>query len=100
MGHRLRELDCVSVPWKPNWHYFRVDVNADDYGYLELQCNDGVYDLRDLDHEPSDPYHDDDRTTPWSDIDGFLNPIMSVQTNAETQSFLYVDALVLSVEDQ
>jgi len=88
-----------SVPWKPNWHYFRLDIDADDYGYIEMQCNDGVYDLRDLEHVPSDPYHDDDRTTPWPDIDGLLNPIMSVQTNADTRSFLFADALVLSAEE-
>ena len=87
-----------SVPWKPNWHYFRLDVDTRDRSYAELQCNDRTYDLRALDFEPSDPYHDDDRTTPWGDIDGLLNPIMSVQTNADTRSFLFVDSLVLSAE--
>lgn len=85
-----------SVPWKPNWHYLRLDLDLADYGYRRLQCNDRVLDLRELPFEPSDAYHDDDRTTPWPDIDGLLNPILSVQTNADTRAFLFVDSLVLS----
>ena len=87
-----------SVPWKPNWHYLRLDVDVGDRSYAELQCNDRVIDLRAVDLEPADPYHDDDRTTPWPDIDGLLNPIMSIQTNAATRAFLFLDSLVLSAE--
>lgn len=88
-----------SVPWKPNWHYLRFDIDMAGRSYVEFQCNDCVYDMSDLCHEPSDPYHEgDDRTSPWPDIDGLLNPIMSVQTNTDTRSFLFVDSLVLSAE--
>ena len=88
-----------SVPWKPNWHYLRLDVDAEDYGYRELQCNDNVVDLSGLDVEPRDPVHTgDDRISPWPDINGLLNPIMSVQTNADTRSFLFVDSLAVSAE--
>lgn len=88
-----------SVPWKPNWHYLRVDLDMEDYSYVELQCNDTVLDMRDLPHSPVDPvHHGSDRTSPWPDIDGLLNPVMSIQTNAETRSFLFVDSYVLSAE--
>lgn len=88
-----------SVPWKPNWHYLRLDVDVADYGYVELQCNDAVLDMRDLDLEPQDAVGDDDpRISQWPDIDGLLNPILSVQTNADTRSFLFVDSLALSAE--
>jgi hypothetical protein len=90
-----------SVPWKPNWHYLRIDVDASEYGYLELQCNDNVLDLRNLDVEPRDPEHDDDqRISAWPDIDGLLNPIMSIQTNANARSFLFVDSIALSAEPE
>lgn len=87
-----------SVPWKPNWHYLRLDLDMAERSYTELQCNDLVLDMGSLDLQPSDPYHDDERTTPWPDIDGLLNPIMSVQTNKDTRSFLFVDSLAISAE--
>ena len=89
-----------SVPWKPNWHYLRIDLDLADRSYRELQCNDVVLDLGTVDLDPADPYHDDERTTPWPDIDGLFNPIMSVQTNADTRSFLFVDSLVISAAEE
>ena len=88
-----------SVPWKPNWHYLRIDLDMESLGYREFQCNDRTYDLRDCPHDPSDPVHEPEgKVSPWPDIDGLLNPLLRVQTNRETRSFLFVDSLVLSAE--
>lgn len=91
-----------SVPWKPNWHYLRIDLDLEGYGYRELQCNDQIYDLRELSLEPMDAYYDErlKTPTPWGDIDGLLNPIMSVQTNTETRSMFFVDSLMISATTQ
>jgi hypothetical protein len=86
-----------SVPWKPNWHYLRIDLDMEDLSYREFQCNDAVYDLRGLDHAESDPVHEEGgKVSPWPDIDGLLNPIARVQTNRDTRSFLFVDSLAVS----
>jgi hypothetical protein len=87
-----------SVPWKPNWHYLRIDLDMEDLSYEELQCNDVVYDMRDLPHEPSDPEHEPGKVSPWPDIDGLLNPVLAIQTNKDTRAFLYLDSLLLSAE--
>jgi len=87
-----------SVPWKPNWHYLRFDVDMANKSYLELQCNDRVIDMRNLSHDPApgENTSEEDRVVYGGDIHGLLNPIMSIQTNADTRSFLFVDSLVIS----
>ncbi|MCU4753154.1 hypothetical protein OB919_14405 [Halobacteria archaeon AArc-curdl1] len=89
-----------SVPWKPNWHYLRFDIDVEDKSYNELQCNNNVIDMRDLSHTGAPPSNppDDDRVIYGGDIFGLLNPILSIQTNTDTRSFLFVDSLVLSAE--
>lgn len=78
-----------SVPWKPNWHYLRFDVDMKNRTYLEFQCNDTVVDMSDL--EPS-------FDSGYDHITGLLNPIMRVETNTDTRSFLFVDSVALSAE--
>jgi len=87
-----------SIPWKANWHYLRIDLDMANLGYRELQCNDAIFDMQDFDLEPSDPVHDDDneKVSPWPDIDGLLNPLLTIQTNKDTRSFLFFDTISVS----
>jgi hypothetical protein len=87
-----------SVPWKPNWHYIRIDFDMEDMRYDELQCNDTVVDMSDCERHLSDPVHEPGPTTPWPDIDGLLNILPIVETNKDTRSFLFLDSAVLSME--
>jgi len=88
-----------SIPWKANWHYARNDLNLDSHQYDELQVNDVTFDLSALHSEAADEvYEPDMMTTPWPHIDGLLNPMLTIQTNKDTRSFLYVDSYALSAE--
>lgn len=78
-----------SVPWKPNWHYLRYDVDMKNRTYLEFQCNDTVVDMESLSPEPEEGY---------PHINGLLNPIMRVETNTDTRSFLFIDSVAISAE--
>lgn len=78
-----------SVPWKPNWHYLRFDVDMKNRTYLEFQCNDTVVDMSRFSPEPEEGY---------DHINGLLNPIMRVETNTDTRSFLFVDSVAVSAE--
>jgi len=87
-----------SVPWKPNWHYIRIDFDMDEMRYDTLQCNDMVIDMSGLDRRLSDPIHEPGPTSPWGEIDGLLNILPIVETNKDTRSFLFLDSAVLSME--
>lgn len=78
-----------SVPWKPNWHYLRFDVDVKNRTYLEFQCNDTVVDMTEYGPEADGGY---------DHINGLLNPILRVETNSDARSFLFADAVAMSAE--
>ena len=78
------ETDC-----KINWQYFRLLIDTEKREYVEMQCQDKTFDL---DHHPIYT------TAPYARIDGLMNPLVWVETDANRRVFLYVDSVVISQE--
>lgn len=78
------ETDC-----KINWQYFRLLIDTEKREYIEMQCQDKIFDLK---HHPicaGDPYER---------IDGLMNPLVWVETDTNRRVFLFVDSIVISQE--
>lgn len=73
---------------KINWMYLRLLVDVERREYVELQCMDRVFDLRGMAPFMSPPY---------AGIDGLVNPVFFVETDANRRAFLFVDSVVISV---
>lgn len=78
------ETDC-----KINWQYARLLIDTETREYVELQCQDRVFDL-----ERRPIYV----TPPYDRIDGLMNPLIWVETDTNRRVFLYIDSIVISQE--
>ena len=86
-GHQelcYNETDC-----KLNWQYFRLLIDTEKYEYVEMQCQDKVMDLG---------RHPIYGVAPYARIEGLLNPLAWVETDAPRRAFLYLDSVVISQE--
>ncbi len=86
-GHQkliYNETDC-----KLNWQYMRMKVDTLDRHYVEFQCQDRIWDMRNIKIDTVDPYRR---------IDNLINPVFWVSTDADRRVFLYVDSVVVSQE--
>ena len=78
------ETDC-----KINWQYLRVKIDTEKRAYVEMQCQDKIFDLG------GHPIY----TIPgYERIDNLMNPLVWVETDANRRVFLYVDSVVVSQE--
>ncbi len=86
-GHQelcYNETDC-----KLNWQYFRLLIDTEKYEYVEMQCQDKVMDLG---------RHPIYGVEPYARIEGLMNPLAWVETDAPRRAFLYLDSVVVSQE--
>lgn len=79
-----------ELPTKFNWHYLRFTCDLHTMNYAELQCNDRTFDLTDLSpiRAPTD-----------ADLWCMLNTAFFVETATGRRAFLYLDSVVVSLED-
>lgn len=73
---------------KINWMYLRLLIDVRRREYAELQCMDRTFDLRGRAPHMAPNY---------DGIDGLINPVFFIETDAERRAFLFVDSTVLSV---
>ncbi|HLT93283.1 MAG TPA: DUF6772 family protein [Membranihabitans sp.] len=73
---------------KINWLYLRLLYDCSKREYVEMQSRDRVFDLRG--NRPTD-------VPPYARIEGLLNPLIWVETDANRRVFLYVDSVVISM---
>jgi hypothetical protein len=78
------ETDC-----KINWQYLRLKVDIIDREYVEMQCQNKIYDLRGTKITAVDKYRR---------IDGLINPVIWLETDTNRRVFLYIDSFVASQE--
>ncbi|MDO4950070.1 MAG: hypothetical protein Q4E55_07915 [Bacteroidales bacterium] len=78
------ETDC-----KLNWQYMRLKVNTHDRTYVEMQCQDRIWNLGNL------PV---DAVKGYNRIENLINPVFWVETDANRRVFLYIDSVVVSQE--
>lgn len=76
---------------KQNWHYLSWTVDLATRQYVDLRCNDLSWDLSGKAHEalPEDP-----------DLRGLMNLGVFVENNRDKRSMVYLDSVVLSVEEE
>lgn len=72
---------------KINWLYVRLLYDCEKRMYVELQSRDKVFDLRG--QQPSN-------VPPYARIEGLLNPVVWIETDANRRVFLYIDSIVIS----
>jgi hypothetical protein len=84
------ELCYNEIATKQNWHYLRWVIDLGTRQYVELECNDQLFDLRGLGHAPlaRDP-----------NLRTLLNLGAWVEAGADRRCFLYVDSVVLSTDE-
>lgn len=73
---------------KINWIYLRLLIDTKKKEYVELQSMNKTFDLRGC-----APTH----VAPYARIEGLLNPVLWVETDANRRVFLFVDSIVISV---
>jgi hypothetical protein len=78
-----------ELPTKQNWHYFRLDFDLASMRYLELQCNDCIYDMAE-----ASPL----RLPAMKNLWCMLNMLFFVETDVDKRAFLYLDSVLLSGE--
>ncbi len=86
-GHQnliYNETDC-----KINWQYLRLLIDTENREYVEMQCQDKIFDLK---------KHPIYTVEPYARIDGLINPLVWVEADTNRRVFLYVDAIVVSQE--
>jgi hypothetical protein len=83
------ELCYNEIATKQNWHYLRWLIDLETRQYVELECNDRVYDLRGTGHTPLSPY---------PNLRTLLNLGFWVEAGADRRCFLYVDSVLLSTD--
>lgn len=74
---------------KINWQYMRMKIDTLNREYVEMQCQDKVFDMRGIPITYVDAY---------GRIDGLINPVFWVESDADRRVFLYVDSVVVSQE--
>ena len=79
-----------EVPTKVNWHYLRWLFDTRKRRNVELQVNDKIMDLRDVDV----PQYDHS----YGSLDNLLNFGIDVRTHLPVRNFLYLDAVLVSVD--
>ena len=78
------ETDC-----KLNWQYFRLLIDTEKREYIEMQCQDKTFDLG---------RHPIYSVPGYDRIDGLMNPLVWVETDANRRVFLFLDSVVISQE--
>jgi hypothetical protein len=78
------ETDC-----KINWQYLRLKVDIIDREYVEMQCQNKIFDMRGIKMTAVDKYRR---------IDGLINPVIWLETDTNRRVFLYIDSFVVSQE--
>jgi hypothetical protein len=78
------ETDC-----KINWQYLRLKIDFKNHEYVEMQCQNKVFDLRGTPITTVDKYRR---------IDGLINPVIWLETDTNRRVFLYIDSFVVSQE--
>lgn len=86
-GHQ--ELCYNESDDKINWLYLRLVVDLGKREYVELQSADRTFDLRGT--KPT-------LTRRYARIDGLLNPSVWIEADTDRRAFLYVDSVVVSVD--
>ena len=76
------ETDC-----KINWQYFRLLIDTRNRTYVEMQCQDKIFDLNRHPIYVVDPY---------ARIEGLMNPLVWIETDTNRRVFLYIDSVVVS----
>ena len=76
------ETDC-----KINWQYLRLLIDTEKREYVEMQCQDKIFDLG---------RHPIYCVSPYERIDGLMNPLVWVETDTQRRVFLFVDSVVIS----
>ncbi len=79
-----------ELPTKFNWHYLRFTCDLHTMNYAELQCNDRTFDLTELSpiRAPTD-----------ADLWCMLNTAFFVETATDRRAFLYLDSVLVSLEE-
>ena len=85
-----QELCYNEVPTKVNWHYLRWLIDTRTRKNVELQVNDRTYDMRSV---PVPAYADS-----YGSLQDLLNFYVSVRTHANVRNFLFLDAVLISVD--
>lgn len=76
-----------EIATKHNWYYVRLDFHLGTMSCIEIQCNDRIYDCRDV-----PPI----RMAAMPNLWCMLNLAYFVQSNSDKRAFLYVDSSVVS----
>ncbi len=76
------ETDC-----KLNWQYMRLKIDTQDREYVEIQCQDRIWDLR------GTPV---DAVNGYNRIENLINPVFWVETDVNRRVFLYIDSVLVS----
>lgn len=87
-GHQ--ELCYNEIATKQNWHYLSWTIDLASREYVELRCNDRVWDLRERSHDPIPKY---------PNLRNLLNVGAYVETALDQRAFLYLDSVLLSTEE-
>jgi len=80
-----------EVPTKINWHYLRWTFDTGKRRNVELQVNNLVMDLRNI---PVPVYEHE-----YHGIRNLLNFCVDVRTHTNVRNFLYLDSVLVSVEE-
>lgn len=76
-----------EIATKQNWHYLRLDFDLAQMQFINFQCNDRIFDLREI-----VPMTMPAMANLWC----MLNTVFFVETNRDKRAFLYLDSVVLS----
>ena len=79
-----------ETPDKINWHYFALTFDMKKREYVSLQAVDQSWDLRGI--QPS-------MVEPFPRIRQLLNPVFFIEADANRRVFLFVDSVVISMDD-
>ena len=63
---------------KINWHYLRLVVDLKEHAYVELQCNNRIFDMRGMSHEPEPMY-----PNLWC----LINPTLWAEADSDVRCF-------------
>lgn len=85
-----QEFCYNEVPTKVNWHYLRWLIDTRTRSNVELQVNDRLYDMRDV---PVPTYDES-----YGSLHNLLNFYVSVRTHTNVRNFLFLDAILISVD--
>jgi hypothetical protein len=86
-----QELCYNEVATKQNWHYLRWTIDLRTRQYVDLQCNDRVWDLSGQSHKPLPLY---------PNLRDLMNLGFFVETGCDRRAFLYLDSVLLSAAEE